>query len=257
MEDCLNGEDDDEDRQKGLWAELVECCEGEAASAVREAEKGNGEGAYEKLKERFQSTSASQAASMIKGVLEFKQGKIKTPEHVTSWKELLRRLQEANKDLKFNHTMICVLFLQSLNSHMKPFVTYQMMQEKMEPTKVYLGAIEFEQGQKADDDEASTAEVAMWSHEGGADYGSYSGKGKGKGYDGKGKGKGYDGKGKGKGKGGKGRDRWDQGGDPPCGNCGTVGHFYRHCWEPCPLCWSTQHKKWDCPDKVDKKREHA
>jgi hypothetical protein len=141
-------------------------------------------------------------------VLEFKQGKTKIPAHVTSWKELLRRLQEANKDLKFNHTMICVLFLQSLHIHMKPFVTYQMMQEKMEPTKVYQGAIEFEQGEKADGDEAPTAEVALWSHEGGAEYGSYYGKGKGKGYDGKGKGKGYDGKGKGYEGKGKGYQDW-------------------------------------------------
>jgi hypothetical protein len=47
MEDCLNGEDDDEEKQKRLWAEIVECCEGEAASVVREAEKGNGEDAYD------------------------------------------------------------------------------------------------------------------------------------------------------------------------------------------------------------------
>jgi hypothetical protein len=52
MEDCLNGEDDDEEKQKRLWAEVGECCEGEAASVVREAEKGNGEAAYDKLKER-------------------------------------------------------------------------------------------------------------------------------------------------------------------------------------------------------------
>jgi hypothetical protein len=190
-------------------------------------------------------------------VLVFKQGDKKIPERVTSWKELLRRLQDANDDTNFSHTMICVLFLQSLNPSMAPFVTYTMMQETMQPNKVYQGAIEFEQSSKNGDDEAKTNGVALWTaQEGGAEYppglGGYGkGHGKGKGHGGKGH------QGKGKGKGGKGRDRWNQGGDPPCGNCGTVGHFYRSCWEPCPICWSTQHKKWDCPDKVDKKREHA
>ena len=140
--------------------------------------------------------------------------------HVTNWKDLLRKLQAADKDMKLTNTIVCVLFLQSLNGKMASYCTYAKMQDRIEPKKVYQGAIEFEAGMKKEMDEAKTDNVALWSHEPAQENQMVvyqpGGKGQGKGAYG-GKGKGYGGK-------GKGGERAAAG---SCGNCGVMGHYNR------------------------------
>lgn len=238
----VDEEEEDEEKNKKLWSEIVEACDGEAASVVRDAEEGDGLEAYEKLKERFQSVTATKTAAMFQGVLEYKQGEVKVAKHVTNWKDLLRKLQAADKDMKLTNTMICVLFLQSLNVRMASYCTYTKMQEKMDPNKVYQGAIEFEAGLKDETDEANTNQVALWSNEPAQEtrmtaY-QWGGKGKGKGQE-QGKGTDY---GKGKGAGGKGK-----GERGACGNCSEMGHYARNCPQPCGYCWQWGHVSYHCP----------
>jgi hypothetical protein len=67
----VDEEEEDEEKNKKLWSEIVEACDGEAASVVRDAEEGDGLEAYEKLKERFQSATATKTAALFQGVLEY------------------------------------------------------------------------------------------------------------------------------------------------------------------------------------------
>jgi hypothetical protein len=237
----VDEEEEDEEKNKELWSEIVEACDGEAASVVRDAEEGDGLDAYEKLKERFQSATATKTAALFQGVLEYKQGEVKVAKHVTNWKDLLRKMQAADKDMKLTNTIVCVLFLKSLHVRMESYCTYTKMQEKMDPTKVYQGAIEFEAGLKDETDEANTNSVALWSQEPletqMPEHWGWGGKGKGKG-----KGKGFGkGKGKGAGAGGKGK------GGSSCSNCGNEGHYSKVCWHPCGYCQQWGHKKFHCP----------
>jgi hypothetical protein len=130
--------------------------------------------------------------------------------------------------------------LQSLNGKMASYCTYAKMQDRIEPKKVYQGAIEFEAGMKKEMDEAKTDNVALWSHEPAQENQMVvyqpGGKGQGKGAYG-GKGKGYGGK-------GKGGERAAAG---SCGNCGVMGHSNRDCQNPCGFCWQWGHKKYLCP----------
>jgi hypothetical protein len=118
----VDEEEDDEEKNKKLWSEIVEACDGEAASVVRDAEEGDGLEAYEKLKERFQSVTATKTAAMFQGVLEYKQGEVKVAKHVTNWKDLLPAAKTAGGGQGYEvneHNDLCTVFAEPQHAHGK------------------------------------------------------------------------------------------------------------------------------------------
>lgn len=146
----------DKDNER-LWADLVECCVGEASSIVDEAPEGDGRSAYLALQKQYSSDSLNSKFLTIQALFRLKQN---TPilKHVTLFKAYLRKLHELNIPLA--EDLQQVIFLMTLKEQFKNFVTHAMMNGQSNINSLYKGAVEYAKVNLVGD-EANTKGVAM------------------------------------------------------------------------------------------------
>ena len=160
-------------KNETLWSELVECADEDALNAVREAPEGDGRAAWLLLIDRFDRQSVTSKFMLILELFDLAQGSKPVAEHVSSWKDTLRRLRST--DVTFGAELISVVFLKSLNGKFSQFRTYSLMNDDITPEKLYIDAQEYEKANGGD--EAHTSHTAMVGEERGANK-RYRGEGK-------------------------------------------------------------------------------
>ena len=143
---------------KEIYSDLVLACTGEALNLIIEAENGDGWGAFQRLEKEYGSASANSQFMVIKALIDLKQtGSVH--EHVNKFKQLLRRLHEMK--ITMVDSVVSVMFLRSLKSQYKQFVTNAMMNGNMQTEKLYTAACEYSKAHLAASDESKNPGLAM------------------------------------------------------------------------------------------------
>ena len=119
--------------------------------------------AYTKLTTRFESSSATTLATLLRDAFRFKQTK-EVAVHVTEWQNHVRRLND--KNITLPNEMASVMFLESLQSQFQPFYINCIMNGDIlsDPHRIYREAIDFSKTIMRQSDERDLSDRALYSH---------------------------------------------------------------------------------------------
>lgn len=140
------------------WAYLQDYCDDEAASVLRGCRDEDGRHGWELLEARYDSKSTSSTLMLLMALFTFKMA-TGVEEHVTAWKEKIRELTQHT--IRLPSQLLCALYLHSLAPIFEPFVTAQMMKDKLDPEILYQQSIDFEKSKKLRHGEANNDHVAL------------------------------------------------------------------------------------------------
>jgi hypothetical protein len=114
------------DKNKKLWAELLEAMAGDAKLIAMNCPKGDGMAVLQKLKERYGKLSAAKLCTRITNFANStKQGKYTVESHNTKWAEELRQLELQGMPLP--KMFQCCLYLMSLGPRYSVFTAVAAM----------------------------------------------------------------------------------------------------------------------------------
>ena len=151
---------------KQLWGAIIEAVEGDAASVVTGARKSDGLHAYNLLKKRYESTSASSGLMVFFSLLTFNMS-TSLDKHVQLFKGRLQDLVP-HKGWALNPMQTCSIFLRSLSPKFRPWVQKTMTDADRNPSilqdphRMYEQTIEWERTSMFASGEANNSGTALW-----------------------------------------------------------------------------------------------
>ena len=194
-----------------VWRFLKRCAVEEAAVLLRSIQDHDGFGAWTTWCSRWGNISMAATIRILEQILEYKQAKHSTQEHITGWCELIRKL--SLHKITLLPELESILFLKTLDPTFSAFVTDHKLRPdalKM-PSQVYTVARAWK-AEKDGKDEADNSQVALWAGGGG---------------------------------GGESSSRGTKRAKVSCFNC-DGDHFVRDCPNPCGFCNFKGHTKREC-----------
>ena len=151
---------------KRLWGALIEAVEGDAASVVQGARKQDGLHAYQLLKNRYESTSASSGLMVFFSLLMFTMTE-PLEKHVQQFKDKILELAP-HKGWALNPMQTCSIFLRSLGPKFRTWVQKTMTDADRnpailyDPIRIYEQTIEWERTSMFASGEANNSGKALW-----------------------------------------------------------------------------------------------